>query len=270
MDTVENWCLENAIGLNAEKCKIMQFSYANREMPMPTFFLMGNQLERVLETRYLGVILQANPCVWNTHCQMILKRCRGVFYCFRNFYRKTSPDSVVLTIHRCVIRAILDYCSNVVLPSSYYCHQFERLQKLVVRTFLHDFSEAYDAALLRCSLEYRSARRAANCVVNLVKYDLCNHFILPNFFVPGCLINVRRRTRGDGGRDLVPVRNFPGDIIPKPFLTYSPSFKKSYFYRATCNFNALRRVIDLDVYGFRDLRRALSLFAYDAGGLVQT
>ena len=127
----------------------------------------------------------------------------------------------------------------------------------------------YDAALLRCNLEHLSSRRAANGVVNLVKYDLCNHFILPIFFVPGCLISLRRRTRGDGGRDLVPVRNFPGDIIPKLFLTYSPSFKKSYFYRATYNFNCLRRLFDLDSYGFRDRRRILSMFSYDAGGLVR-
>ena len=174
-----------------------------------------------------------------------------------------------MLIFKCVIRSILDYGSDIILPNNYYSGQFERLQKLVVRTYLHNFRISYDAALLRCNLEYLAARRAANCVVNLVKYDLCNHFVLPNFFVPGCLINARRRARGDGGRDLVPVRNFPGDIIPKLFPTYSPSFKKSYFYRATFNYNALRRLFDLDSYGFRRLRRVLSLFSYEHDGLVR-
>ena len=163
----------------------------------------------------------------------------------------------------------MDYSSDVILPNKYYCVQFERLQKLVARTYLHNFSISYDGALLRCNPENLAARRAADCVVNLVKYDLCNDFILPTFFVPGCLINARMRARGDGGRDLVPVRNFPGDIIPKLFTTYSPSFKKSYFYKATFNYNTLRCLFDLDSYGFRRLRRVLSLFSYEHDGLVR-
>jgi hypothetical protein len=264
---VHDWCVDNYISLNAEKCKVMQFSYANVETHMPGIVLMGKELERVAETRYLGVVLQSNPCVWNSHCKNVLKRCRSVFYCFRNYYRKYSPDSVTLLVHKCVIRAILDYCSNVVLPNAYFRQQFERLQKLIVRSYLHNYTISYELALLRCNLESLWSRRAANCVVNLVKYDLCNHYIFPCFFVAGCLLRARRRGRGDGGRDLVPVQNYPGEVFPKPFITYSPSFKKSYFYRATCNYNALRRIIDLDTYGFRDLRRVLSLFDYNNHGL---
>ena len=107
-----------------------------------------------------------------------------------------------------------------------------------------------------------------NLFQSLVKYDLCNHFILPNCFILGGLINARRRARGDGGRDLFPVRNYPGEVIPKLFTTYSPSYKKSYFYRACNNYNVLRRLFDLDEYDFRSPRRILSLFSYDYGGLV--
>ena len=83
-------------------------------------------------------------------------------------------------------------------------------------------------------------------------------------------LKLRRRERGDAGRDMVLVRNFPRDTYFKPFLTISPSFKKTFFYRAVYNYNALRRVIDLDSYRFRDLRRVLSWFEYDASGLVIT
>ena len=208
VDAVNGWCLGNYMSLNTAKCKVMLLTYATQDVPMPPLELSGQPLERVWETRYLGVILQANPCTWTSHCRMTLKRCRAVFYCFRNFYRNNSPDCVLLLVFKCVIRSILDYCSDVIVPNSYYSEQFERLQKLVVRTYLHNFRIGYDAALLRCNMEYLSSRRAANCVVNLVKYDLCNHFILPNFFILGCLVSARRRTRGDGGKDLVPVRNY--------------------------------------------------------------
>ena len=74
---------------------------------------------------------------------------------------------------------------------------------------------------------------------------------------------------GDTSRDMVPVRNFPGDPSPKTFKTFSPCFKKSFFYRAIHNYNILRRVIDLDSSQFRDLRRVISLFRFGVDGLFE-
>ena len=113
-------------------------------------------------------------------------------------------------------------------------------------------------------------RRAASNVVSLVKYIMCAHFAVPNFCVFSFELNLRRRVRGDAVRDLVLVRNYPGDTSFLPFPTFSSSFKKSFFYRAVHNYNSLRRVFDLDCYSFRDLRRVLSWFEYDLGGLMVT
>ena len=268
VNQVYQWCSSNSIAINKEKCRIMQHTYSNRPTDLPDVLLGDTALERVYEYRYLGVIVQCNPSVWTSHCKTVLRRARSVFYVFRNYYSKYAPNFIWLSIYRNAIRGILDYCCDVVLPNAYFSAQFERLQKLVLRSYLRCFDITYDYALLQCNMERLSSRRAASTVVGLVKYQMCAHFTVPNFCVLSSELNLRRRVRGDAGRDLVLVRNYPGDIHFIPFPTFSPSFKKSYFYRAVHNYNILRRIFDLDCYSFRDLRRVLSWFNYDLGGFI--
>ena len=268
VDHVSSWCDNNSISLNVEKCRIMQFTYSNRLSTMPEFLLGGATLERVYEHRYLGIIVQSNPSVWSAHCSLILRRARCVFYVFRNFYSKYAPKSIWMTIYKTAIRSILDYCCDIVVPNAYFSNRIERLQKLVLRSYLQCFTVSYDKALFDCSIERLSSRRAASAVVSLVKYIMCAHFSVPNFCVFSSELRLRRRERGDAGRDLVLVRNYLGDTTFIPFPTISSSFKKSFFFRAVYNYNMLRRVIDMDCYSFRDLRRILSWFEFDSSGLM--
>ena len=265
---VSSWCANNSIGLNTNKCRTMQFSYSNRQSTMPDIQIEAETLQRVYEHRYLGVVLQSNPSVWSSHCNIILRRARGVFYVFRNFYAKYAPKSVWLTIYKTAIRSIVDYCCDIVIPNAYFSNRLERFQKLVLRSYLQCFTVPYDKALLDCNVERLSSRRAASTVVSLVKYVMCANFSVPNFCVLSSQLCLRRRQRGDAGRDLVLVRNFLVDTSFIPFSTISPSFKKSFFYRAVHNYNMLRRVVDLDCYSFRDLRRILSWFEFDTGGFL--
>lgn len=265
---VEDWCSLNSIALNPEKCKVMTFTYGTaRNRNVQDLYLCGKRLEDVDEYRYLGVTLQPNPSRWQSHCARVLKKARGVFYAFRN-YRNCAPDSVTLTVYRCVIRSILEYCCDVILPSAYYCKQFERLQKLAVRSFLRNYSIDYDYALLKCNLAKLSNRRCALGVVNLLKYLMCSHYVVPGFVAVGTEVQTRRSYRGGRDRDLVLVRNFSTDLNPTPFKTYSQSFKKSFLYRGVHNFNILRHHFDLDSYSFTDLRNILSLLNYDVSGFV--
>ena len=264
VDLVYDWCTGNSIALNSTKCRVMQMSYSNRPTVMPALSLGAVALERVDEYRYLGLIIQSNPSSWTSHCRWVLKRARKVFYAFRIYYGKNSPNSTMLTIYRTAVRSILDYCCELVLPNSYFSNQFERLQKLALRSYLHAFDISYELTLWKCNVERLCSRRAASAIVSLVKYFMCAHFTLPGFFVFPSELCLRRGGRGGVGRDLVLVRNFPGDNLPKQFSTFSPSFKKSFYFRASHNYNSLRRHADLDMYSFRDLRRILSLYAFDS------
>ena len=166
---------------------------------MPTIWLGDIVIERVYECRYLGVILQSNPSICTSHCNWTLKRARKLFYAFRNYYSKHAPDFIWLTVYRSAIRSILDYCSDIVLPNVYYGTQFERLQKHVVRSYLHSFDIGYDLALWKCNIERLSNRRCASTVVNLMKYIYSAHFMLPNFCVFSFELPLRRGRRAAGG-----------------------------------------------------------------------
>jgi hypothetical protein len=198
----------------------------------------------------------------------VLKRARAVFYVYRNKYQKFAPPSVLLTVYRAVVRSILEYCADIFLPDVYFSAQFERVQKLALRTYLRDFDMPYENALHRCNMESLASRRGALAVVNLVKFTLSSHFILPGFFCYATELPTRRSGRGGTARDLVLVKNYPFFNQITTFNTYSPSFKKSFLFRAVTNFNIFRRIFDLDSFYFKSLRKALSLFSYNAEGIV--
>jgi hypothetical protein len=268
VNIIGDWCVDNLFQLNVGKCKVMQFSYSNRPPVPPLVFLNNIELEFASSCRYLGVVLSQNPTDWKIHCGHVLRRAMAVFFTFRNFYGKLAPKRVLLFVFKCVIRAIIEYCGEIVLPNAYFTLQFERLQKLVVRRYFGDYLSSYDQLLLKCNLQYLSSRRAASAVVLLQKYVLGNHYLLNGFVCYGFELGFRRSIRRGTARDFVLVRNFPYDNTPIQFRGFSSSFKKSLFYRAVANFNYFNGIIDLDSYLFSSLRRVLSLFWYDHDGLV--
>ena len=152
---------------------------------------------------------------------------------------------------------MLEYCCDIILSNAYFAAQFERLQKHAVRSYLHNFSISYERALIQCDLPSLSSRRCASAVVNILKYHLCSHYVLSGFVALGTEIDTRRSSRGDRGRDLVLCRNYFTDLQHTRFITHSPSFKKSFFYRAVYNYNIIRRSIDMDSYSFKGLRCVL-------------
>ena len=169
---------------------------------------------------------------------------------------------------KCVIRPVIEYCADIMLPNSYFSKQFQRVQKLAVRSYCGDFTTNYDVLLTNCNLSYLSNRRAACAVVNLQKYLFGQHFMLQGFYCFGTELATRRSARRDTARDLLLLRNYPTDLEIKTFRGFSPSFKKSFLFRAITNYNHFRREIDLDSFYFIQLRRVLSLFNYDINGII--
>ena len=160
----------------------------------------------------------------------------------------------------------MEYCSDIVLPNTYYARQFERVQALVLRVYCGNFISSYDSILIKCDFPYLSSRRAAAALVNLQKYVTCSHYFLPGFIYFCFELTIRRSARRD--RDIAIARNYLGDNFPILQPTISASFKKSFIFRAVSNYNRLRAVIDLDAYYFYQLRKVLSLLHYGSDGLV--
>ena len=111
------------------------------------------------------------------------------------------------------------------------------------------------------------SRRAAACLVSFMKIYLgCMH-VQPGFFCLKIELNRRLSTRNDSPNDFIVLRNFPGDSEQRPAVL-SASFKQNFYFRCVKNYNALRRVIDLDEFSFRNLRKFLQFQTYGGDGLV--
>jgi hypothetical protein len=268
IDAVGSWCCANKIQLNEEKCKVMQFTYNNRPSPLPAFYVNGCELQCVESCRYLGVVLSTNPTDWKVHCKTVLRRARAVFFTYHNFYRKCAPKYTLLLVLKCIIRPIIEYCADVILPNAYYTRQFERLQKTVIRLYLSDHDSSYDDLLLKCDLCSLTNRRAAIAVVSLLKYLLGAQVMYPGFVCYGFEVRARRSARLDGANDVVCVRNYIDDALPSKFPIISSTFKKSFLFRAVSNYNYFRHIFHLDSFYYSQLRRVLSLFCYDVNGIV--
>ena len=230
--------------------------------------LNGSVLEVVDSARYLGVTFASNITDWKLHCGRVLKRARAVFFKFRIFYSKFAPKFVELLVYKNVVRPVLEYCADIVLPNAYFSAQFERVQKFAVRSYCRDFDTEYSLILSSCNLVPLSSRRAAAAVVNLHKYILQCHFFVPGFFCFGFDLGRRRSARRNTADDVILIRNFPTDGQITTFPRFSPSFKKSFLFRAITNFNHFRRVFDLDSFTFKQLRLVISLFDFDCSGIV--
>ena len=108
-----------------------------------------------------------------------------------------------------------------------------------------------------------SSRRAAAAVVNLQKYILECNFFVPGFFCFVFELGRWRSARSNTVDDIILIRNFPTNGQITPFPRFSPSFKKSFLFRAITNFNHFRRVFELDSFTFKQLRQVISLFDFD-------
>ena len=268
---IENWCKHNFLSLSPHKCKSIMFSYGRVAGAMPAVMLDGHQLETVTEIRYLGVILQQNVATWNSHSDVVLKRARAVMFTFRNYYAQFTKKEIILHVFKSIVRPILEYCAEVVLPSAHYTEKFERIQKLAVSLHFHDFtmsSLVYEQRLLLSNLSNLHSRRAASSLVSFIKIQLGAMHVEPGYFCFRDQLKVRSSNRTDSPNDCMILRNFQGDIQPRRITAYSASFKKNFFYRSVTNFNNIRRGFDLWSFTFKNLKKILQLLNYNSEGLV--
>ena len=78
----------------------------------------------------------------------------------------------------------------------------------------------------------------------------------------------RRSVRLDGGNDLMILQNCYSDNDPVIILRpRCERFKLSFIYRAVCNYNNVRKIIDLDQFPFKRMQKFLELFHVNDSGI---
>ena len=125
------WLGANKLSLNIDKTKYMVFHTSKRNVIYPNLKVNNNNIERVTQFNFLGVILHSHV-TWNkhiNHISMKIARSIGILYRLRNVY----PESVLITIYNTLILPHFHYClllwGSVVKEN----HSLHLLQKKALR-----------------------------------------------------------------------------------------------------------------------------------------
>ena len=117
--------------MNIAKTKYMVFHTSKRNVIYPNLKVNNNNIERVTQFNFLGVILHSHM-TWNkhiNHISMKIARSIGILYRLRNVY----PESVLITIYNTLILPHFHYClllwGSVVKEN----HSLHLLQKKALR-----------------------------------------------------------------------------------------------------------------------------------------
>ena len=249
----------------------MLFSYSNVLAVPPLLSLSGSAIDHVKSFKYLGVTLESCPSNWKEHCDRILKKARGIIFSFRLFYSQLTSRTVILHVFRSIVRPVLEYGAELVLPNSHFAYQFERLQRFAVSSHLNRYSYGdgeYHSALEMLNFAPMGSRRAALGVCYLLKILFGTVDVSLVCLCFGSQLQHRRSARLDTINDLVILQSsVSADGTPRVLRPRCERFKCSYLYRAVRNYNTLRKVADIDQFPFKRLRKFLELFNVDDSGL---
>lgn len=72
-DIIDNWCNRNGLSVNPDKSAIMKFSSSRTSKPATGIVLKKKKIKHVIETKYLGVIID-NKLNWNSHISYIKEK----------------------------------------------------------------------------------------------------------------------------------------------------------------------------------------------------
>ena len=132
---INQWLGANKLSLNVSKTKFMVFHTHNRSVSYPDLQINGNQIERVTEFNFLGLVLQSNLS-WNKHINHIslkVSKAIGIIYRLKSVY----PLAVSLTLYNTLVLPYFNYCILSCGSKIKENHQLYLLQKKAVRIITH-------------------------------------------------------------------------------------------------------------------------------------
>lgn len=125
LKSLEEWLSSNNLFVNTQKTKVMLFNKKNCEN-INKIELFGNQLEYVVECKYLGLIID-NQLNFSKHANYVIDKVNKKI----NFFRRLSNNLSMytrVTVYKSIIAPHFDYCPTIL----FYLNEKEKnsLQKL--------------------------------------------------------------------------------------------------------------------------------------------
>ena len=160
---ISNWFSANLLSLNIKKTNYILFG--NKKPPDISLLINNEKLLRVYETKFLGIIIQAN-LKWTTHIRLLenkISKTLGVINKAKNIL--ATPHLKIL--YRSLIEPYLNYCSIV----------WANPEKTTVLETLHKLQKRATRLILFAS--YRAHSKPLFQKLKILNiYDLCRTQIL--------------------------------------------------------------------------------------------
>ena len=128
---ISQWLGANKLSLNVAKTKFMVFHASKKSVIYPELQINGNNIERVTQFNFLGLILESNLS-WNKHINHIslkVSKAIGILYRLKSVY----PLSVLLTLYNTLVLPYFNYgilTWGSIIKEDHHLH---KLQKKAIR-----------------------------------------------------------------------------------------------------------------------------------------
>ncbi len=209
-----SWSKENDLGVNETKTKEMLVFFGN-DPDIPLLEINGQEIERVTQTKLLGVIISSN-LKWDAHVQYIHSKAGKRLYYLRELKRSGLSQTDLIRVYLSLVRSICEYACQVwstglsketsnyletvqrrafriVLPKEHYADACEQLQIPTLKERRDRLCKSLfesmcnpDHRLNYLLPEKRSVRTRSSLLYELPK---CRTERYKNSFIPWCLFN---------------------------------------------------------------------------------
>ena len=132
LSRISEWLKINKLSLNIKKTHFMIFTNRNSQTPDIDLSIDGHQIEQVLKTKFLGVIID-NQLTWKCHINYISgKIAKGIGVIIKA--RKLLDRETLISLYYSFVYPYLQYCNHVWGNTySTYLKKLFILQKRIVR-----------------------------------------------------------------------------------------------------------------------------------------
>ena len=175
------WCTENNMKINTSKTKEMLIYFGKKDTSFPPIEMNDEKLERVSNTKLLGVILN-NKLTWGDHVDYICSKVTKRLYFLRLLKRAKISGNDIIHVYNSIIRSVMEYACEVWHPglTKYQTQKLELIQKRAIRIAYPNIS--YEDALGTYTISTLHDRREHLCkefFLKICKPEHKLHQLLP-------------------------------------------------------------------------------------------
>ncbi len=161
-DQTAEWSRRNHMQLNCDKTKEILVHVGKKPCNIPPLTVDGVEIERVTQTKLLGVIF-SNSLDWDAHVDYMCSKASRRLY-FLTLLRRAGVDAKdIVSVFTSIVRSVLEYACEVWHPglTQEQTSALEHIQKRALRTAFPHLD--YEEALSATGLERLSTRRENAC-----------------------------------------------------------------------------------------------------------